>query len=107
MAEKVQSANRPAWPACRLFPNPLPAANGPSIMSISPMARPFPELAEIAGVRRGVANVGYKAGAVRADVTLLAFDPGTTVAGVTTRSRCPSPEVELCRRHLAGGKARA
>ena len=78
-------------------------------MDISPLARPFPELPEIAGVSRGTATAGYKPqkpGALRADVTLLAFEPGTTVAGVTTRSRCPSPEVELCRRHLPGGTAR-
>lgn len=74
-------------------------------MTISPLARPFPQLPEIAGVRRGVATAGYKPW-VRADVTLLAFDEGTTVAGVTTRSRCPSPEVELCRKHLPGGVAR-
>ncbi len=76
-----------------------------TIMTISPLARPFPALPEIAGCRIGVATAGYKAW-TRADVTLLAFDEGTTVAGVTTRSRCPSPEVELCRRHLAGGGAR-
>ncbi len=75
-------------------------------MDISPLARPFPELPEIAGVTRGTATAGYKHW-TRADVTLLAFAPGTTVAGVTTRSKCPSPEVELCRRHLPGGTARA
>ncbi len=75
-------------------------------MEISPLARSFPQLPELAGVRRGVATAGYKPW-TRADVTLLVFDPGTTVAGVTTKSRCPSPEVELCRRHLPGGQARA
>ncbi|PZU45781.1 MAG: bifunctional ornithine acetyltransferase/N-acetylglutamate synthase [Sphingomonas sp.] len=74
-------------------------------MTISPLATAFPQLPEIAGVRRGVATAGYKPW-TRADVTLLAFDPGTTVAGVTTRSKCPSPEVELCRRHLPWGAAR-
>ncbi len=74
-------------------------------MDISPLARPFPELPEIAGVSRGTATAGYKAW-TRSDVTLLAFAPGTTVAGVTTQSKCPSPEVELCRRHLPGGAAR-
>jgi glutamate N-acetyltransferase/amino-acid N-acetyltransferase len=72
---------------------------------ISPLARPFPELPEIAGCTRGTATAGYKSWA-RADVTLLAFAPGTSVAGVTTKSRCPSPEVELCRRHLPWGSAR-
>ena len=74
-------------------------------MTVSPLARPFPELPPVAGCRIGVANAGYKAWA-RHDVTLLAFDPGTTVAGVTTRSQCPSPEVEHCRRSLGGGVAR-
>jgi glutamate N-acetyltransferase/amino-acid N-acetyltransferase len=72
---------------------------------MSPLARPFPALPEIDGCRIGVATAGYKAW-TRADVTLLAFAPGTTVAGVTTRSRCPSPEVELCRANLPGGRAR-
>lgn len=72
---------------------------------ISPLARPFPDLPDIAGCQRGTATAGYKAW-TRADVTLLAFAPGTTVAGVTTRSKCPSPEVELCRRHLPWGSAR-
>lgn len=72
---------------------------------ISPLARPFPDLPKVAGCRRGTATAGYKAWS-RADVTLIAFVPGTTVAGVTTRSKCPSPEVELCRRHLPWGTAR-
>ncbi|PZN93024.1 MAG: bifunctional ornithine acetyltransferase/N-acetylglutamate synthase [Alphaproteobacteria bacterium] len=71
----------------------------------SPLARPFPALPAIAGVRIGTATAGYKAW-VRADVTLVEFSPGTAVAGVLTRSRCPSPEVELCRARLPGGRAR-
>ncbi len=75
-------------------------------MTVSPLARPFPDIAAIAGLRIGTAAAGYKAW-TRNDVTLFAFDPGTSVAGVLTRSRCPSPEVELCRARLAGGTARA
>ncbi len=74
-------------------------------MTISPLARPFPALSPIAGVRIGTATAAYKAW-VRADVTLVEFAPGTTVAGVLTRSKCPSPEVELCRQRLPGGIAR-
>jgi glutamate N-acetyltransferase/amino-acid N-acetyltransferase len=74
-------------------------------MTISPLARLFPALPGIAGVRIGTATAGYKPW-TRADVLLVAFDPGTTVAGVATRSRCPSPEVELCRDKLPGGYAR-
>lgn len=75
-------------------------------MKISPLARPFPELAPVAGVRIGTAIAGYKAWR-RADLTLVEMTAGTAVAGVMTRSRCPSPEVELCRARLAGGRARA
>ena len=60
---------------------------------------------DIPGVRLAVARAGYKAWE-RADLTLAEFAPGTTVAGLTTRSRCPSPEVELCRAHLPQGYAR-
>lgn len=74
-------------------------------MTISPLARPFPALAPIAGMRIGTATAGYKAWQ-RADVTLVELAPGTAVAGVLTRSKCPSPEVELCRARLAGGRAR-
>jgi glutamate N-acetyltransferase/amino-acid N-acetyltransferase len=74
-------------------------------MTISPLAQPFPDLPAIAGVRIGTATAGYKAW-VRADVTLVELAPGTAVAGVLTRSRCPSPEVELCRARLPGGRAR-
>lgn len=74
-------------------------------MTVSPLARPFPALAPIAGVRIGTATAGYKAWQ-RADVTLVELAPGTAVAGVLTRSKCPSPEVELCRARLGGGRAR-
>lgn len=75
-------------------------------MSISPLATPFPDLPEVSGVLRATATAGYKPW-TRADVTLLSFAPGTTVAGVTTRSRCPSPEVVHCRQSLPHGRARA
>ena len=74
--------------------------------STSPLARPFPDAPPIAGVRLGTATAGYK-NWTRADVLLAAFAPGTTVAGVLTRSKCPSPEVEWCRAALVGGRARA
>ncbi|KPF75213.1 arginine biosynthesis protein ArgJ [alpha proteobacterium AAP81b] len=76
-------------------------------MTVSPLALPFPDLAPIAGVRIGTARTGYKAGRTADDVTLVELAPGTTVAGVLTRSRCPSPEVELCAARLMGGRARA
>jgi glutamate N-acetyltransferase/amino-acid N-acetyltransferase len=60
----------------------------------------------IAGVRlaTGAAGIRYKG---RTDVLLALFDEGTTVAGVFTRSKCPSAPVEWCRANLKSGKARA
>jgi glutamate N-acetyltransferase/amino-acid N-acetyltransferase len=74
-------------------------------MDISPLALPFPALAPIAGVRIGTASVPYKRW-TRDCVTLVELAEGTVVAGVTTQSKCPSPEVELCRAKLPGGQAR-
>lgn len=74
-------------------------------MTISPLARPFPALPDVDGVARGTATAGYKPW-TRADISLLSFAPGTTVAGVTTSSKCPSPEVMHCREALKEGSAR-
>ncbi len=75
-------------------------------MTRSPLAPAhFPFVPKIAGVRLGTARAGYKAWE-RADLTLAELAPGTTVAGLTTRSRCPSPEVEWCRAALPQGEAR-
>ncbi|USI72656.1 bifunctional glutamate N-acetyltransferase/amino-acid acetyltransferase ArgJ [Sphingomonas morindae] len=72
----------------------------------SPLATPFPALPPIAGVRLATVRAGYKPWE-RDDLTLVRLDEGTSVAGVTTRSRCPSPEVEWCRAALTLGRARA
>ena len=75
-------------------------------MTTSPLARPFPKMPPIAGVEVRVARARYKAWD-RCDLTYVAFAEGTTVAGVTTKSKCPSPEVEWCRAALPLGTARA
>jgi len=74
--------------------------------SISPLATPFPDMASVAGVTVRVARAHYKTWD-RTDLTLAELAPGTTVAGVLTRSKCPSPEVEWCRAALVLGRARA
>ncbi len=75
--------------------------------AISPLApAAFPEMPAIAGVRFATASAGIKYPG-RQDVLLMRFDPGTTVAGVFTRSRCPSAPVDWCRGALAAGTARA
>jgi glutamate N-acetyltransferase / amino-acid N-acetyltransferase len=75
--------------------------------AVSPLApKHVPDTPEISGVRiaTGAAGIKYKD---RTDVLLVLFEKGTTVAGVTTRSKCPSAPVEWCRAKLKGGKARA
>jgi glutamate N-acetyltransferase/amino-acid N-acetyltransferase len=75
--------------------------------AISPLApKHVPELPAIAGVRLATAAAGIRY-AGRTDVLLALFDTGTTVAGVFTKSKCPSAPVEWCREHLKSGKARA
>src|SRR4051812_11426585 len=80
----------------------------PSMSSaVSPLApTEVPDMPEVAGVKLATAAAGirYKN---RTDVLLALLDPGTTVAGVFTLSKCPSAPVEWCRAKLKGGKARA
>lgn len=73
----------------------------------SPLApAAFPDLSPIAGVTARVARAGYK-NWERCDLTYVELAEGTVVAGVTTQSKCPSPEVEWCRDAIPLGSARA
>ncbi|MBZ9939373.1 bifunctional glutamate N-acetyltransferase/amino-acid acetyltransferase ArgJ [Mesorhizobium sp. BR1-1-16] len=74
--------------------------------AVSPLAVPFPDMPPIAGVAFATAAAGIKY-RDRRDVFLALFEAGTTVAGVFTRSKCPSAPVDWCRAALAGGSARA
>jgi glutamate N-acetyltransferase/amino-acid N-acetyltransferase len=49
------------------------------------------------------AGIRYKG---RTDLVLVGLAPGTSVAGVFTRNRCPGAPVDWCRAALAGGQAR-
>ena len=74
--------------------------------SVSPLApKTLPDMLAISGVRIATAKAGIKY-KNRVDLMAMVFDEGTAVAGVFTRSKCPSAPVELCREHLSGGKAR-
>jgi glutamate N-acetyltransferase / amino-acid N-acetyltransferase len=75
-------------------------------LPVSPLALPLPEVPPIAGVTLGVIEAGirYKG---RADLTMMTFPAGTTVAGVFTRNKCPGAPVDWCRAALKGGRARA
>ena len=73
--------------------------------AISPLApTDVPDMPAIAGVKLATAAAGirYKG---RTDVLLAIMDKGTTVAGVFTRSKCPSAPVEWCRAKLGRGKS--
>ena len=74
---------------------------------LSPLApKSYPDIPGVEGVQFavGAAGVRYQD---RTDVMLALLDPGTQVAGVFTKSKCPSAPVEWCQARLAGGKARA
>ena len=73
---------------------------------VSPLApTSTPAMPPIAGLRfaAGEAGIRYKG---RTDVTVAVMPEGTAVAGVFTRSRCPSAPVDWCRANLGGGRAR-
>ncbi len=59
----------------------------------------------IEGVRIATAEAGIKY-RNRTDLLVMTLDAGTEVAGVFTRSRCPSAPVDYCRRNLPAGMAR-
>jgi glutamate N-acetyltransferase/amino-acid N-acetyltransferase len=73
---------------------------------VSPLApKSYPDLPAISGVRFATAEAGIKY-KNRTDVLLMAFDEGTTAAGVLTKSKCSSAAVDWCRANLPGGMAR-
>ena len=73
---------------------------------VSPLAPArFPALPAIEGVALATAEAGIRYSG-RTDVLLMTFTPGTAVAGVFTRSRCPSAAVDWCREALSSGLAR-
>jgi len=75
--------------------------------AVSPLApKTVPDLPAVAGVRFATAEAGIKY-KNRTDVLLATFVAGTQVAGVLTRSLCPSAPVDFCRQNLPGGVARA
>ena len=75
--------------------------------SISPLApKTYAEMPPVRGVRMATAAAGIKY-KNRTDVLMMVFDRPATVAGVFTRSKCPSAPVDFCRANLPGGLARA
>ncbi|HEY9090399.1 bifunctional glutamate N-acetyltransferase/amino-acid acetyltransferase ArgJ [Parasphingorhabdus sp.] len=75
--------------------------------TISPLAPThIPDLPAISGVTCRTTRAQYKQWD-RCDLTYVELAHGTSVAGVLTQSKCPSPEVEWCRNALSKGTARA
>src|SRR5271170_2387598 len=75
--------------------------------TVSPLApAAFPEMPQIAGLRLATAAAGIRYRG-RTDVLLALFDAGTAVAGVFTRSKCPSAAVDWCRERIGSGRASA
>ncbi len=73
----------------------------------SPLApERFPDMPPIAGVRLAAGATGTRYTG-RDDLALVELAPGTSVAGVFTRSLTAAPPVEWCRKHIARGMARA
>jgi glutamate N-acetyltransferase/amino-acid N-acetyltransferase len=75
--------------------------------SISPLApKTYADMPPVRGVRMATAAAGIKY-RNRTDVLMMVFDRPAAVAGVFTRSKCPSAPVDFCRANLPGGVARA
>ncbi|MEP2495429.1 MAG: bifunctional ornithine acetyltransferase/N-acetylglutamate synthase, partial [Parasphingorhabdus sp.] len=73
--------------------------------NLSPLApAQSPTLPDIAGVTCRIARAQYKEWD-RCDLTFIELSAGTSVAGVLTQSKCPSTEVEWCRKALQNGNA--
>ena len=72
-----------------------------------PVKLPLPDAATlypIAGVRLGVTEAGIRK-AQRKDLGVVLIDAGASVAGVFTSNRFCAAPVQVCREHLATGKA--
>ncbi len=76
-------------------------------MTVSPLAPKFSvTLPPVRGVRLGAVEAGIKYRG-RKDLSAMVFEQPAQIAGVFTRSRCASAPVDWCRKHIAGGVARA
>lgn len=76
-------------------------------MKMSPLAPDIfadPPALQGIGLAAAAAGIKYKG---RTDVMLMVFDEAVPVAGVFTKSKCPSAPVDWCKKALQGGKARA
>lgn len=82
----------------------MSASSSAPVSPLAPAA--FPDLPSIAGVRLGAVAAGIRYRG-RHDLMAAVLDPGTTIAGVFTRSKAPGAPIVWCREILATGTARA
>lgn len=74
-------------------------------VKISPLApTSWPDLPPIEGVTLGSVEAGIKYKG-RKDLTAIIFEKPAQIAGVFTKSFCPSAPVDWCRKHLPKGRA--
>src|SRR6202142_2628493 len=89
--------------AMTFYFQPVVFRNLPMSSAISPLApTDVPEMPAMAGVKLATAAAGIRYQG-RTDVLLAVLDEGTAVAGVFTKSKCPSAPVEWCRAKLSRG----
>lgn len=74
-----------------------------TVSPLAPKTRPDMPAIEGVSIATAAAGIKYKG---RTDVMVMSFAEGTEVAGVFTRSRCPSAPVDFCRENLPHGRAR-
>ena len=82
----------------------MSASPTPAISPLAPAS--FPSLPRIAGVRLGAVAAGIRYRG-RHDLMAAVLDPGSTIAGVFTRSKAPGAPIVWCREILHAGVARA
>ncbi|MBO3762363.1 bifunctional glutamate N-acetyltransferase/amino-acid acetyltransferase ArgJ [Ciceribacter sp. L1K22] len=74
--------------------------------TVSPLApKSYPDMPAVRGVSMSTASAGIKY-KNRTDVLMMVFDRPASVAGVFTKSKCPSAPVDFCRANLPHGVAR-
>ncbi|EAU42216.1 bifunctional ornithine acetyltransferase/N-acetylglutamate synthase protein [Fulvimarina pelagi HTCC2506] len=86
------------------MPQTPKAGTPPHVSPLAPGV--IPDVPPIEGVRIATAAAGIKYPG-RTDLLLMVFDEPAAVAGVFTTSRCASAPVDVCRRNLSVGRARA
>ena len=92
-------------PAMTIYFYTVVFRNLPMSSAVSPLAPTgVPDMPEISGVKLATAAAGIRYEG-RTDVMLAVMDNGTAVAGVFTKSKCPSAPVEWCRAKLKGDRS--